>query len=374
MKQVILGSLLFIAANALVTVGCRHVPASSDVASADVDSRRLTSEDELPLLMRPDGGIMQLWNQSNDKFLSVNRYYGTGDDRTKVNLNYKEFINPNSTRAIVILHGFGEYIGKYRELIYDFYRSGYSVYIYSHRGFGRSERLLKDLPFRVYTDKFEYYANDLHTIIQQVVKPNRYAKIFLFGHSMGGAIAAVYLKDFPGETDAAVLSSPMIEALTPKPYTEAQIFGVTSQAIQAGASVDYLPGQADPDPTLDTFENAAGSSRARYDEYVQWRAHQDQDTNRPFAMWGATNGFINTAISSTTQLRQPERVKHITTPVLLGVARIDTLVSAQTAMEFCGYLQRCKALEYNDKHDLWFDSDATRSDFIGKSLKFFDSN
>lgn len=358
----------------LASFGCIRKPATSDSKTAMNSHYQLTTEDQIPQLMLHEGAIMKLWNQNDDKFISVNRYYGTGDTQTKINLNYKNFINPDSNKAIVISHGFGEYIGKYRELIYDFYRNGYSVYILSHRGFGRSERILKDNSGRAYTDNFDYFANDLNAFIEIAVKPRNYSRIFLFGHSMGGAIASIFLRDYPGKVNAAVLAAPMIEPLTPPPYTEAQIFALTTGAIQAGAATEYLPGQSDPNPALDILENSGTSSLVRFEEFKKWRNSEDQDEKRPFSMWGSTHGFINASIAGTIKLRQPELVKHIVTPVLIGVSLQDTFVNSDSSKKFCASLQNCGVVEYADKHELWFDKDETKNDFIGKMLDFFTKN
>ena len=357
----------------LVTLACKHLP-DSNVKATNASSLRLTTEEQLPQLMRHEGAIMELWNQNQDKFLSVNRYYGTDDEQTKINLNYKEFFNPQSRGAIVIVHGFGEYIGKYRELVYDFYSNGYSVYIYNQRGFGRSERILKAKPYRVYADNFAYYVNDLDIFIQRVVKPKNHPKTFLFSHSMGGAIVSLFLKEFPGSIDAAVLSSPMIKALTPPPFTEEQIFAVTTAAIQAGGAAEYLPGQSDPNPALDTIEYSGTSSQVRFDEYKQWRDQQDQDKERPFLTWGSTQGFINTVIANTIELRKPDRAKQITTPILMGVSMVDTFVDVDSAKKFCLSLPNCASIAYQDKHELWFDRDPTRNDFLTKTLEFFQNH
>jgi pimeloyl-ACP methyl ester carboxylesterase len=87
-------------------------------------------------------------------------------------------------------------VDKFSELVYGFYHQGYSVFIYEQRGYGHSSRIGKD-PRRAHTDDFMFFARDLNAFMEQVVKARHPDDIYLFAHSMGGAVAALYLKEYP---------------------------------------------------------------------------------------------------------------------------------------------------------------------------------
>lgn len=63
-------------------------------------------------------------------------------------LYYENFIIRNPKASIVLVHGFGESIEKFYELIYYFNQNGYSVYALEHRGHSRSDKFSEKSPTR----------------------------------------------------------------------------------------------------------------------------------------------------------------------------------------------------------------------------------
>ena len=122
--------------------------------------------------------------------------------------------------VVLISHGFTETSEKYKELIYYFLRGGYHVYIPEHCGHGRSYRLVED-PSLVHVDSYKRYVADLLFVARTAKKEHKNLKLYLFGHSMGGGIAAVAAK--PKLFERLVLSSPMIRPLSGKvPWHDAR--------------------------------------------------------------------------------------------------------------------------------------------------------
>lgn len=129
-----------------------------------------------------------------------------------IGIYYKYFLQnsiDNEKGAIVISSGRRENALKYKELIYDLYNNGYSVYILDHRGQGFSERINKADKQMGHIDDFEYYVSDLKKYYNEFVKVNLHKKIFLLAHSMGATIGTRYIEKFPHDFDAAAFSSPM---------------------------------------------------------------------------------------------------------------------------------------------------------------------
>ena len=94
--------------------------------------------------------------------------------RQGVNIYYKIFHQPKiDVGAIVISSGRTEAAIKYKELIYDLFRLGYSVYIMDHRGQGLSERMLED-PDLGYVEDFQFYIDDLKSFFDLYVTPSRH--------------------------------------------------------------------------------------------------------------------------------------------------------------------------------------------------------
>ena len=90
---------------------------------------------------------------------------------------------------LLISHGFTETSEKYKELIYYSLRGGYHVYIPEHCGHGHSYRLVED-PSLVHVDCYKRYVADLLFVARTAKKEHKNLNLYLFGHSMGGGIAA----------------------------------------------------------------------------------------------------------------------------------------------------------------------------------------
>ena len=113
--------------------------------------------------------------------------------------------------AVVIVHGSGEYGGRYREFAGFLAENGYSVYALDLRGFGESGG------DRAFVANFDEYAKDILALVRHAQNESKKA-VFLLGHSLGGLIAA-YIAANAQNTGLAglILSSPCFELAFPVP-------------------------------------------------------------------------------------------------------------------------------------------------------------
>ena len=112
-------------------------------------------------------------------------------------LHYEYYLCSDPVGAVVLCHGFTESAEKYREMTYYFLQAGYSVFAPDLRGHGRSYREIED-PSLTHVGKFSEYVSDLDRFVEKIVRPNAVnLPLYLFGHSMGGAVAALYLSAHP---------------------------------------------------------------------------------------------------------------------------------------------------------------------------------
>jgi alpha-beta hydrolase superfamily lysophospholipase len=106
---------------------------------------------------------------------------------------------------LVIVHGLGEHIGRYEHVGAHLASRGWDVVGYDQRGHGRSpgkRGALRD-------------ADDLLadlTAVLDAVRPAATVPFVLFGHSMGGLVAAQFVAESRRPVDALVLSSPALDA------------------------------------------------------------------------------------------------------------------------------------------------------------------
>lgn len=114
--------------------------------------------------------------------------------------------------VVAISHGGAEHAARYARLAGELVEIGGLVFGLDHRGQGRSGGP------RGHIDRFETYAHDLRHVMLDVAgqgAPAARPEVlpwFLFGHSMGGLIALVYLLDHERDLPlrGAIVSSPLL--------------------------------------------------------------------------------------------------------------------------------------------------------------------
>jgi alpha-beta hydrolase superfamily lysophospholipase len=108
--------------------------------------------------------------------------------------------------AVLIVHGYGEHSGRYGHVADAMRDAGMQVFAYDQRGYGRSEGP------RAYVDTFDDYLDDLGLAIDHVRRRIGEQPLYLFGHSMGGAVVLLYVLDRQVRgVHGLLLSSPAVE-------------------------------------------------------------------------------------------------------------------------------------------------------------------
>ena len=233
-------------------------------------------------------------------------------------LNVRLYAPAGAERSIVFSHGFSESEEKLRELTWLFLQQGYAVLAYDHRGHGASAREVAD-PSVVHVQDFDDYVRDLAHVLEAACPHLPAGKPDLFGHSMGGGIAARALELYPDEFRRCVLHAPMIRINThgvPEPLAKAIAGGFV--AIGRGdhrffAHKPYAPGER--------FADACCTSPERFAYYADLRRETPAlQTNASSYRW------ILEALRSGDRLLRPENLARIRTPALVIRAELDALV------------------------------------------------
>jgi len=111
---------------------------------------------------------------------------------------------PETTdRAIVVVHGIGEHMGRYDYFAHHFMQHNYVVTGVDHYGHGNSAG--KRGTTKGYDFNFDYLDAFIRYVKEEYGKP-----VVLYGHSMGGGIVAGYLLTRQPDILAAVLSAPAL--------------------------------------------------------------------------------------------------------------------------------------------------------------------
>ena len=273
------------------------------------------------------------------------------------------FRNPDAKAAIVISHGFCESCVKYSELIYYFLNCGYSVFIPEHRGHGLSYRENDDIKV-VHVNSFSSYVKDLEIFIDKFVKPEG-LPIFLYAHSMGGAIGALYMENNPGVIKRAVLSSPMI---APK-----RGFLTLGSAKAAAGFMKYRGKGKSALFISDNFKKVSppaprsASSRARADYYIKKRQGSDYlKTSSP------SYGWSYEALGVTEKILDPKKLERIDAEVLLLSAGNDRWVLSRPQEEFINGIKHGKLISFpNARHELYRECNETLKKYMSLIMSFY---
>src|SRR3954469_20711153 len=96
-------------------------------------------------------------------------------------LVYAAWTPEEEPRGIVVLvHGYGEHMGRYTYVIQALLARGYAVYTLDHRGHGGSDGL------RAHVERFDYFVDDLELLVRKAHEAYPHHPLVMIGHSMGG--------------------------------------------------------------------------------------------------------------------------------------------------------------------------------------------
>ncbi|MBY3143803.1 alpha/beta fold hydrolase [Rhizobium laguerreae] len=313
--------------------------------------------------------IVEFWNKHGQRRDFVGRH--------GVRIAAMAFSHSVGKNGIVISSGYGESFFKYREIVYDLWQEGYQVYILDHRGQGFSERLIRpnktqeldpQAVKRVhdlgYVENFDDFVDDLKTFVEKEAKPAN-ERLFLLAHSMGGAIASLYLEKFSADFAAAALSSPMHQPdLSPIPNNACWLLNL-------GPSKSYVWGRGPYASRGFNADRDLTSSRIRYD--ILKRGELDR---YPQAQLGGPSfsWAYEGCMAANRSIRDAGR---ISVDVLLFQAGDDRVVKAHGQQKFCDTMNAARLgscslrILKGARHELLIEQDVHRSLVLEEILSFF---
>ncbi len=265
-------------------------------------------------------------------------------DGNKIHYEYYKLESPKAN--IVISHGFTESAEKFREVYYYFINEGYSVFAVDHRGHGNSYRIKGKLD-TVKIGKFTDYVEDLREFVNQVVLPlSNNVPLYLYSHSMGGAIAIRFLEDYPEVFKKAVLSAPMVCANTGMPERVASAMGKITAFLGLGNA--SVPGMCTFDPNA-RYEDSNDTCEERFEYYMDKKR-----ANPKYRTAGPSFNWVNQAMRNTYYIIKPENIRKITAEVLLCQPETDKMVLPSYQNEFIKDVKNGTLKVYkNSKHEIY---------------------
>lgn len=266
--------------------------------------------------------------------------------------------------TVVLVHGFSENADKYREFIYYLLQEGLSVLVYDQRGHGRSAREVgADV---IHIDRFCHYVEDLEAVLAapcaKLTPP-----LYLFAHSMGGAIAMLFLEKHRGVFKKAILSAPMISL---------QYRGLTRVGALALCRACTLLGHgkqpiflAKRDYENENFANSSSLSPARFSYlHTSRNSHPLLRGGSPSYQWS------HAALGVTKQILKKKALAGTTLPILIYAAEHEHLVSPEAQKRLAAALPHCTLKTvWGSKHEILFANDEILHPVLEEMLDFYNS-
>ncbi len=230
----------------------------------------------------------------------------------------------NFHSVLVIFHGFSEFCAKYDEFSYYALQQGFAICRFDHHGHGFSprENSVKNEYSKVHIEKFTTYVTDAHSVVSKIAMPLAKEKpLFLFAHSMGGAIAGVYLTKHPQIFKVAILNSPMMEVnLIGLPLWLGRPCANILRLVKGNTELTPAHRNFPLDLVLDT-KKYASTSVFRHNFTYKKRFSDDR-----LKTWGGTMRWLCECLKAIQFLQRKRNTKKIETPILLLQAENDATV------------------------------------------------
>ncbi len=280
-------------------------------------------------------------------------------------LDYELYLTEQGHATIIIVHGLSEFYKKYYEMTWYFLNMGYNVCLYDQRGHGRSERSIDDLSL-IHVNHFDDYVKDLDYIIRQLVLPAcPDVPIYLYSHSMGGAVTSLYLASENPVVPRAILSSPMICASTcgvPLPIVQLKTLFCK---IKNGWNAKF-PYSPDFNPKV-RLEQSSDISYVRFQHNLNYRIKYPQYQTSP-----TTNRWIWEALQMQHRLLSSHTANAIQADILLLNAGKDTTVKTRPQQRFAKKLKSCTYRTFpNSKHSIYNASDEILEEYYQTIFEFY---
>lgn len=132
----------------------------------------------------------------------MNHIDGTFKNARGIDIYYQGWAPEGDVKAVLFLvHGLGEYVGRYTNLVNYFVPRGYAIYGVDHVGHGKSGGEREMLV------RFEDFTETLKVFYKMVTAWQPGKPVVIYGHSMGGLITSFHLLEDQEKFKAAVISA-----------------------------------------------------------------------------------------------------------------------------------------------------------------------
>ena len=299
----------------------------------------------------------------------LNKYehssYLLSDDNNK--LFYKYYLIENPKANIVISHGLNEFSEKYNEMMYYFLKRNFNVFIIEHRGHGHSYREVEDTSIS-HINSYNEYVSDFNCFLNKIVlDKTQNLPLYLYAHSMGGAIATLFLMKYPQIFDNAILTAPMIYPKTanvPSGITKfmTKMFSVLGK----GKERVFVHKEFNPNAP---FETSNSTSLIRFNYFMNIKRN-----NKLYFNSSTSYRWVNESLKITKTMLNRKNCQKIKTKVFMIVAESDKTVKKEEQIRFVKMVNNAKFKEIKgSKHEIYMSNNKVLKEYLEEIFLFFEN-
>ena len=272
-------------------------------------------------------------------------------------------------KAILICPGRASFIEKNEFTAQELNKLGLTVFVLDWRGHGGSDRVIQHAQ-KVFVNSFEDYVEDMELALGEI-KSQGYTEVFVYGASMGGAVALLYLQKNPQSSiKGLILNAPMVGVVT-KPYPVFLARALAWVKTKTGSDGGYCYGYGNYKPERDHFDK----NTQTHDPEAFERQKQITQQHPAFITGGPTFGWLNAAFQAMDQVGDCERLKTIQTPILFAQAGDDRVVDNTNSPTIAQCLPRVTYSIYEGAyHTIMHETPEIRGRFLKDIEAFIQSN
>jgi acylglycerol lipase len=162
-----------------------------------------------------------------------------------VNLYAQAWLPGTAPRAVIVVsHGLAEHGGRYETLARELVQRDHAVYAVDHRGHGRSSGP------RANIERFAHLVADFCAFTERCAGEHPATKVFMLGHSMGGAVAFASALRLQHRLHGLVLSAPALATSQSVPRLQEMFVRLLSVVAPDTGALTLPPDAVSRDPSV----------------------------------------------------------------------------------------------------------------------------
>jgi lysophospholipase len=176
---------------------------------------------------------------------------------------------------------------------------------------------------------------------------------------MGGHLAIRDVQEYGVDPRllGMVLTAPMIKIKT-RAYPWAIARAISWTMNKLGQSESFVIGYKPFNPERCEFKSSEYGAKDYFEKNCRILAAHPE-----LAVGGPSFGWLEASFHSADQLEDPEKIAHITVPILIISALLDHRVENSAQKTLCQQLPQCRLIDYESRHNIWGESQNLRTQF-----------